>query len=60
MNKIKLIRESKGLTRTDLAKLSGVPYRTITNWELGIRKIKDVYQIKKVAEALETTIENLI
>lgn len=38
---IKEIREKHGLNKTQLAEISGIPYRTIQNWEAGIRKCPD-------------------
>ena len=35
--KIKDIRERSGLSRGEMCKLLGVPYRTLQNWELGER-----------------------
>ena len=60
MNNIKELRQSKNLTRKALSGLSGVPTRTIDDWENGRRIPRDVYQLKKVADVLEVSIENLI
>lgn len=35
MKKLKQIREQKGYTQTDLAKLVGVTMNSIARWELG-------------------------
>ena len=34
---IREIRERSGLSRGEMCKLLGVPYRTLQNWELGER-----------------------
>lgn len=60
MNHIKEIRKEKGFSRAELSKVSGVPARTIDDWENNRRKPRDVYQLKKVADALEVKIEDLI
>lgn len=60
MNNIKELRKKAGLTRTELAELSGVPYRTLENWESGVRRPQNIYQLKKVADALHCTVEELI
>ena len=60
MNKIKKAREGVGFSRAELSKLSGVPVRTIDDWENNRRKPRDVYQIKKVADALNVRIEDII
>jgi transcriptional regulator with XRE-family HTH domain len=60
MNKIKVEREKQGMSRAELSRLSGVPSRTIDDWENERRIPRDVYQIKKVADALRATIEDII
>ena len=59
-NNIKKLREAAGLNVLQLAEKSGVPYRTIYQWENGERKPRDVYQLRKLAVALGVTIEDLI
>lgn len=59
-NRIKELREAAGMSRQELAERSGVPWRTIDDWVAGRRKPKDVYQLKKVADALGCKIEDLI
>lgn len=36
-NAVKEIRESAGLTRIELCALYNIPYRTLQNWENGVR-----------------------
>lgn len=36
-NRVAALRESTGLTRKDFCKLVQIPYRTMTEWELGNR-----------------------
>ena len=60
MNNIKSLRQSKNMTRKALSDKSGVPARTIDDWENGRRIPRDVYQIKKIADALDVKIEYLI
>ena len=59
-NRIKELREAAGMSRQELAERSGVPWRTIDDWVSGRRKPKDVYQLKKIADALGCKIEDLI
>lgn len=40
MNRLKQLRESKGMTRVELAELMDVTKLTILNWELGTNEIK--------------------
>ena len=60
MNHIKQIRQVKNLNRKQLSELSGVPSRTIDDQENNRRMPRDVYQLKKVADALGVNIEDLI
>ncbi len=41
MNTIKSKRIELGLTQTQLSELTGIPFRTIQNWEGGQRKCPD-------------------
>lgn len=54
------LREARGLTRTRLSQLSGVPLRTLEEWEAGRRVPRDVYQIHAVAAALGMSIEDYL
>ncbi len=50
----------KGLTRSELSRLSGVPVRTLEGWSARNRKNPNVYQLYKVAQVLECHIEDLL
>lgn len=54
------LREARGLTRTRLSQLSGVPLRTLEEWEAGRRVPRDVYQIHAAAVALGISIEEYL
>ena len=54
------LREARGLTRTRLSQLSGVPLRTLEGWEAGRRVPRDVYQIHAAAAALGMSIEDYL
>ena len=54
------IRESKGLTRTDLAKKSGVVYRTLENIERGKTPNPTIMVVNKIARALGVSIDMLL
>jgi len=56
-NKVKILREEKNLTQTELAEKSGLSLRTIQRIESG-NALKG-FTLKSVAEALETEPENL-
>lgn len=51
MNKIKSERIRLGLTQHQLSELTGIPFRTIQNWETGQRKCPD-YVERLVLEKL--------
>lgn len=56
MSKIKEERLKLGLTQQQLAELTGIPFRTIQNWEGGQRKCPD-YVEKLLLFYLENTIK---
>lgn len=60
MTKIEERRKATGMSRSELARQSGVPLRTLEEWESGRRIPRDVYQLAKVAKALNCLIEDLI
>lgn len=49
-----------GISRTELSRRSGVPIRTLEAWSRRLRVPRDVYQLHKVAQALECHIEDII
>ena len=49
-----------GLTRKQLAEMSGVPMVTLDQWARRGRLPRDVYQLNKVAKVLGSHIEDLI
>ena len=59
-NRIREIREEKGITRAELARLADVPARTLEDWENNTRRPRDVYQTTKVADALGVTLKELL
>lgn len=60
MTKIEHLRKSAELSTAELSRRSGVPRRTLDDWEHERRKPRDIYQLKKVADALGCKIEDLI
>ena len=60
MNNIKQLRQNLSMSRAELSRQSGVPARTVDDWENGRRKPRDVYQLKKIADVLGCYIEDLI
>ena len=52
INKVKELRKSTGMNRKEFCEYFQIPYRTVTEWERGTRKMPDyvlrllAYQIK--------------
>ena len=57
-NKIQVLRESKGLTQTELSEKSGLSLRTIQRLEAG--NVPKGFTLKAIAKALETKPEELL
>ena len=49
---IKKLRESTGMNRKEFAEYFGIPYPTITDWELGHRKMPG-YLLRLIAYKVE-------
>lgn len=62
MSKLKTIRESKGLSQSQLDKASGINKRIIQSYEQGLRDINKAQAITlyNIANALECKIEDLL
>lgn len=60
-NNIKEIREQKGLTRKELAELSGLHYKKITDYENNYINIENVTigNLNRIAIALHCTLDEL-
>lgn len=59
MNRLKQLRESKGMTRVELAELMDVTKLTILNWEHGTHEIKGS-NAKKLADHFNVSIPYLL
>lgn len=58
-NALKVSRESKGLSQSKLARLSGIPQRSISHWEAG-RGIPRIDVAVKLVEVLGISLDDLI
>lgn len=56
---LKQRRKEAGLTQKQLAELSGVPWRTIRNWEDHVTEPM-AKPLKRVADVLGCTVDDLI
>ena len=59
-NNIKRLREAKGLSQEKLARLADVANNTLIKMESGENKNPTLETLKKVAKALEVSVDNLI
>lgn len=57
--RLRELRERKGLTQEELAKLLNVGRTTVTLWEMGINKPR-ADTLPKVARALRCTVDDLL
>ena len=57
--KIKSLRESRGLSKTDLSKRVDCPNRNIHHWEHD-RHQPNIYHTKKLAEVFNMTVDELL
>ena len=59
-DKLRDVRESKGISRAELARMTNIPLRTIEDWEYGKYPLKDIDRIKLLAQTLNVDINELI
>ncbi len=57
---IQRIRLEKKMTQDELSRKADVPYTTLTKVEIGFIKSPSVFVVAKIAQTLETSIEELI
>lgn len=58
-NRIRKLRTEKGFSQKEMAALTGIPYTTYSNYENNNRE-PSVEQLKKIADVLGTSLQNLI
>ena len=56
---LKLLRQTKGLTQNQLAKLLDVDQRTISAWEKGICE-PSFFMLSKLCEIFDETFDNIL
>ena len=57
--KIKYLREEKGITQQQLAEILNINRVTLSGYEIG-RRTPDIYTLKKIANRLDVTIDYLL
>ena len=59
-NRLKELRESRGLSQAQLADRTGININSIISWEVGRRELVNIYTIIKLANALEYSVMDFI
>lgn len=59
-NRLKELRESKGLSQAQLAEKTGINVNNIISWEVGRRELVNIYTIIKLANALKCSVMDFI
>ena len=59
-NRLKELRESRGLSQSQLSERTGISVNNIVSWELGRRELVNIYTIIKLAEALNYSVMDFI
>lgn len=57
---VKKFKKEKGYSKSELVRLTGLDYHTISKIESGITPNPTVGTVSKIAEALEKTVDDLI
>lgn len=58
MNRIKEFRKKQKMSQSDISKMLGIKQNTLSQWETG-KRVPNALQALKLAEILETTVEDL-
>lgn len=58
--KIKTLRLKTGLSQDEFARKAKLAYTTLTKIETGVIKKPSVYNVAKIAKALNTSLDNLL
>lgn len=59
-NRLKELRESRGLSQAQLAEMTGLSKANIISWEVGRRELVNIYTIIKLADALKYSVMDFI
>ncbi len=57
--KIKYLREEKGITQQKMADILNINRVTLTSYEIG-RRVPDIYTLKKIADFFGVTVDYLL
>lgn len=59
-NNLKRLRQAAGLTQKALAEATGIPLRTIQDWEDFRRRLTDIYILRQLADTLNCSIDDIV
>ena len=59
-DKVKAVRNAKGLTQDALAKKADIPYTTLTKLESNVITKPSIQTVEKIAKGLRITIDELL
>lgn len=57
--RLKELREKKGMNKKEVANSLGIPYSTYNNWEIGARE-PNSHNLKMIAKFYQVTIDHLM
>ena len=60
MNNLRNLRRKKGYSIQKLHELTGIPFRTLEDWDMENRQITAYHRIKRLSEVLECDMDELM
>lgn len=60
MNNLKNLRKEKGYSLADLHRITGIPLRTLEDWEAERSQIASYHRMKRIAGVLRCSVEDLM
>ena len=60
MNNLRNLRKEKGLSQADLHRITGIPLRTIEDWEAERSQIASYHRMRRISGVLGCSIEDLM
>ena len=59
-NRLKELREERGISQAKLSELTGININNIVSWEVGRRELVNIYTIIKLAAALNCSVMDFV
>lgn len=60
MNNLRNIRKRKGISLKQLHEMTGIPFRTLEDWDGEKRQIQSYHRVKMLAGALDSSMDDLM